>query len=97
MGKGELRARPHRLDLVDATRVTLGFELRLPFIQPTHRQPLLRNALENLARVHEASVRIHSPRRADLPFAFDAHSEAILLYELARSECMPELLRVVRM
>src|SRR5919201_5313127 len=92
MGECELRGRPPGLNLVDATGVALCLELGLPFIQPTQHQPLLRNALENLTRVHEAPVSIHSPRGADLPFTFDDHSEPILLYDLGRCECMPQLL-----
>src|SRR4029453_2190106 len=93
MGECELRGRSRGLNLVDATGVALCLELGLPFIAPTHHQPLLRNALENLIRVHEASVSIHSPRGADRPFAFDAHSEPILLYDLGRCYCTPQLLR----
>src|SRR2546421_2236699 len=93
MSECELRGRPRGLNLGDAAGVALCLELGLPFIEPTHHQPLLGNALENLARVHEASVRRHSPRGADLPFALDAHAEPILLYDLGRCECMPQLLR----
>src|SRR5436190_9728421 len=82
MGECELPGRPNGLNLVDATGVALCLKLGLPFTSPTHHQPLLRNVLENLARVHQAAVSIHSPRGADLPFAFDAHSEPILLYYL---------------
>src|SRR5213595_587535 len=92
MGECELRGSPYGLNLENATGVDLCLELGLPFISPAHHQPLLRNALENLARVHEASVSIHSPRGANLPFAFDAHSEPILLYDLGRCYCIPQLL-----
>src|SRR5688572_13280981 len=84
MSEGELHSLPHRLNVVDATGNTLCLELRLPFTEPTHYQPLRRNALDNLTRVHEAAVSIHSPRGADLPIALDAHSKAILLYNRGR-------------
>src|SRR4029079_8981068 len=84
MGECELCGRPRRLNLVDAAGVALCLELGFPFIQPTHHQPLVRNAFENLARVHEASVSTYFARGADLPFAFDAHPEPILLYYLGR-------------
>src|SRR5215212_590062 len=92
MGEGELRGRPRGLNLVDAARVALSLELRLPFTSPTHHQPLLRNALEDFARVHQAAVSIHFPRGTGFPFAFDAHAEPILLYDLGRCEGLPQLL-----
>src|SRR3954470_22823595 len=61
MGEYELRARPRGLNLVDAQGVALCLELGLPFIEPTHHQSLRRNARENLTRVHEDSISIHSP------------------------------------
>jgi len=45
MSECELRGRLRRLDFVDATGAALCLELRLPFTEPTHHQPLLRNAL----------------------------------------------------
>src|SRR5205823_10897456 len=61
MDECEFCGRARGLNLVDATGVALCLELGFPFIEPTHDQPLLRNALENLARVHQTSVSIHSP------------------------------------
>src|SRR5207253_9204625 len=44
MSECKLRGCPRGLNLVDAAAVALCLELGLPFIEPTHHQPLRRNA-----------------------------------------------------